>query len=239
MTDYSLDKFEDSKSYTTSFNTLLERIRITVPDVVEYCSTEDFGSDEESDDDNALVDAIDDILSIAPRLMSLEESNMSILESISNPEGKKSFKTPSTPADLPESHFAGNLRDKYPEASDDIIKIFAHAGWTLYQSVRPGMCKREEMVKNVDPSERDSAYQSMLQSQAAPSLLGGLPKPDNEYFDTSSVSTNSTVAPNRQRPLIPKTPVAIGRGIEFNCPVCCHKQTEIDTTRKWMYVIIY
>lgn len=243
---HNVSKVKEFQEYTSLFPSLLERLKICVPEILEYSSTAEQDtddSDSDSDIQDTLSDAIDDLLSIAPQLMSLQESLPSEalpLEALPAEEEKATYPPLVIPADKPEDHFRRNLQDKYPNAPETVVHRFAEASWVLFQSIRIALVKRDEAIR-ASNMDRDSAYYSMMQSQMAPSLVGQLPRgnvtavddPDDQS-DSSSISSVSMSLSSTGAPPIPKPPVAIGPGVSFVCPVCGVMQTGVDNTKKWL-----
>ena len=151
-----------------------------------------------------------------------EKSNPMILQTEFQPE-------------LPHDHFKRIILDKYPDAQPALVERLAKECWNLYTSIKDGLIRREKAMKALSPEDKDSAYESMLQSEQAPSLIGKLPtQPDQEWdevSETTSLAEDSVQL--KDRPKTPRPPVDLGLNIDFVCNICSRLQKSISNTRAW------
>jgi hypothetical protein len=151
-----------------------------------------------------------------------EKSNSVILHAKVQPE-------------LPHDHFKWTILDKYPDTRPALVERLAKECWNLYISVKSGLIEREKVMKAQAPEDKDSAYESMLQSEVAPSLVSKLPGQQVQKWDeaseTTSLAKNSVQLKNR--PKTPRPPVDIGANIDFIYNICSRLQKGISNTRAW------
>ena len=230
------DIFHDEES-ALSLQSLTEKASIISPtELFDIGSDDDETGDKETLDFETVIeefsDLSQDLLELTPSLMDLEESrqlpdkgeksNPVILQTESHPE-------------LPHDHFKRIILDKYPVAQPTLVERLAKECWNLYNSIKDGLIKRENAMKALAPEDKDSAYESMLQSELAPSLIGKLPtQPDQEWDEasqTTSLAEDSVQL--KDRPKAPRPPVDLRPNIDFVCSICSKLQKGISNTRAW------
>jgi hypothetical protein len=138
------------------------------------------------------------------------------------------------------THFKRILLDKYPNCQPELGERVAKACWNLYISVKDGLIKRENAMKAAALEDKDSAYESMLQSERAPSLIGKLPgqaiQECDEASETTSLAEDSVQLKDRLK--TPRPPVDLGLNTDFVCNICSrlqkrhikHKSLEVSRT---------
>lgn len=135
----------------------------------------------------------------------------------------------------PHDHFKRVILDKHPNAQPALVERLAKECWNLYTSIKDGLIKRENARKALALEDKDSAYESMLHSELAPSLIGKLPtQPDQEWdevSETTSLAEDSVQL--KDRPKAPRPPVDLGPNIDFVCNICSKLQKGISNTRAW------
>jgi hypothetical protein len=137
--------------------------------------------------------------------------------------------------ELPHDHFKRTILDKYPEARPALVERLAKECWNLYISVKGGLIQREKVMKAQAPEDKDSAYESILQSEVAPSLVGKLPGQQVQEWDEASETTSlaEDSVQLKDRPKTPRPPVDLGPNIDFVCNICSRLQKGISNTRAW------
>ena len=167
------------------------------------------------------------LLQLTPSLMDLQESWIlpQLAEKVKTGTSQPEFR-PELPHELPHDHFKRIIFEKYTDAQPGLVDRLAQACWNLYISVKDGLIQRENTTKKLAREDKDSAYESMLQSEMAQVW-------DNAS-ETTSLAEDSVFL--KDRPKIPQPPVDIGRNIDFVCKICSGLQKDISDTNSWRYV---
>jgi hypothetical protein len=115
------------------------------------------------------------------------------------------------------------------------VESLAKECWNLYVSVKDGLIQRENVMKALAEEDKDSAYESMLQSELAPSLIGKLPAQAIQEWDEASETTSlaEDSVQLKDRPKTPRPPVDLGPNIDFVCNICSRLQKGISNTKAW------
>ena len=200
------------------------------------------------DEDRSLEDTLDfktlieDFADLSQDLLQLTPSLMDLQNSYKLPEVEEEIKAGTSQSEfrpeLPHDHFARKVLDQYPGAQPGLVNRLAKACWSLFVSVKDGHIKREKAREALAAEDKDSAYESMLQSEMAPSLIRKLPTQAvqgwDEASDTTSLAADSVQL--KDRPRIPLPPVDLGPNVDFICNVCSTLQKGISNMDSWRYV---
>jgi len=145
-----------------------------------------------------------------------------------------------------ESHYAGNVRDKFPAACENLVRELADINWNRHKMIRDMRTRWEN--SELEPADqatiglqssyaRDSGYQTMtrmdsvnFQSQTSQTM-----KP----MATPSISSfgATTNAEEVGRTRYPPPPVDLGAEIEsFQCSICYKKVEGVTSKLQWRHV---
>jgi hypothetical protein len=221
-----------------SLQSLTEKASIISPTELFDIESDDdeAGDKKETLDFETLVeefsDLSQDLLELTPSLMDLEESRQ--LPGKSEKSNPMVLQT-EFQLEHPHDHFKRIILDKHPNVQPALVERLAKECWSLYTSIKDGLIKRENARKVLALEDKDSAYESMLHSELAPSLIGKLPtQPDQEWdevSETTSLAEDSVQL--KDRPKAPRPPVDLGPRIGFVCNICSKLQKGISNTRAW------
>jgi hypothetical protein len=205
-------------------------------------------SQSEHDDDSDQKDVLDfetfveefsdlsqNLLDLTPSLMDLEESlQLPAKGEMSNSVRLQAECQP----ELPHDHFKRTIFDKYPNCQPELGESLAKACWNQYISFRDGLIKRENAMKAAALENKDSADESLLQSERAPSLIGKLLgqaiQECDEASETTSLAEDSVQL--KDRPKTPQRPVDLRLNTNFFGNICFRLQEGISDTRAWRSV---
>jgi hypothetical protein len=203
---------------------------------------EDESDCDEDDDQNDLLDFetfVEEFSDLSQNLLDFAPSLMDVEESHRVPdEGGQSNSVISgveIQPEFPHDHFKRVIFDKYPNAQPTLAERLSKECWNLYISVKEGLIKRKTAMKALTTEDNDSAYESMLQSESAPSLIGNLSTQETQECDEASETTSlagDSVRLN-DRPKTPRPPVDLGPNIDFVCNICSRLQKGVSNTRAW------
>jgi hypothetical protein len=230
------DIFHDEES-ALSLQSLTEKASVISPtELFDIESDDDEAGDKETLDFETLVeefsDLSQDLLELTPSLMDLEESRQ--LPGKSEKSNPMVLQTEFQP-EHPHDHFKRIILDKHPNVQLALVERLAKECWNLYTSIKDGLIKRENAMKALALEDKDSAYESMLHSELAPSLIGKLPTQADQEWDEVSETTSLAEDSVRlkDRPKVPRPPVDLGPNIDFVCNICSKLQRGISNTRAW------
>jgi hypothetical protein len=138
-------------------------------------------------------------------------------------------------SELPHDHFNRIIFDKYPNYQPGLGESLAKACSNLYISVKDGLIKQENAMKAAALEDKDSAYESMLQSERAPSLIGLLLGQAIQECDGASETTSlaEDSVQLKDRPKTPRPPVDLRLNTNFFGNICFRLQKGISNTRAW------
>ena len=145
-----------------------------------------------------------------------------------------------------ESPYAGNVRDKFPAACENLIRELADINWNRHKMIR-GMRTRWENSE-LEPEDqttiglqssyaRDSGYQTMTRMDSAnfQSQTSRMMKPMAAPSISSFGATTNAEEVGRTR--YPPPPVDLGAEIEsFQCSICYKKVEGVTSKLQWRHV---
>ena len=131
-------------------------------------------SDDEDDDRTEIIltpvpnfeSFVEDFAHISRSLLDLTPSLMDLEEFRLIPEKSENTHSAEMQAEyqseLPHDHFKRLLRDKYASTRPELVGRPAKECWNLYFSLKDGLIRRENMIKDRTSKDKDSPYESMF-----------------------------------------------------------------------------
>lgn len=144
----------------------------------------------------------------------------------------------------PASFYRNIIQDKFPSLDTCLVEILARQNWLrrkrLQKLETTAKIQEAEAEKrrNIDPSVfgKDSALGSSIFTFEAPAGAPRMPSMPLKYDNLDSRSETSWGTTHSQvsgRAKIPKPPVPLEEGKDFQCSICFKLLRGVDTMLKW------